>query len=383
MTWFIDVVQVAPLAVITAPEKRCGKSQLLFLLGRLVNRPLTASNISPAALFRAIDAWQPTLLVDEADAFMRDNEELRGLLNCGHTRESAYTVRVVGENFVPTKFNVWGAKALAGIGHLADTLMDRAITLELRRKLPDENVERLRYAEPNLFTSLASKLARFADDYRNAVRHSRPQLPPSLNDRAQDNWEPLLAIADQAGGAWSGLARDAALKLSGSEQEAVSLSAELLADIREVYEHNKRGDRIFVADLLLALTSDDLKPWATYNRGKPMNPRQLAKRLEGYGISSQQMRIGADNKKGYEWSLFADAFSRYLDTSAPPSEKSETPKQNAQNQMAAMVPAVSEPLKRFETNNANETREGLPILDCFDVSDKSGFLGGTVVEVTL
>ena len=101
MTWFMDVVQVAPLAVITAPEKRCGKSQLLFLLGRLVARPLTASNISPAALFRSIDAWKPTLLVDEADAFMRENEELRGLLNCGHTRDSAYILRVVGEDFAP------------------------------------------------------------------------------------------------------------------------------------------------------------------------------------------------------------------------------------------------------------------------------------------
>ena len=71
MTWFMDVVQVAPLAVITAPEKRCGKSQLLFLLGRLVHRPLAASNITPAALFRAVDAWKPTLLVDEAELARR------------------------------------------------------------------------------------------------------------------------------------------------------------------------------------------------------------------------------------------------------------------------------------------------------------------------
>lgn len=106
MTWLMEVVQVAPLAIITAPEKRCGKSQLLFLLGRLVSRPLTASNISPAALFRSIDAWKPTLLVDEADSFMRENEELRGLLNCGHTRDSAYIVRTVGEDFTPRKFNV-------------------------------------------------------------------------------------------------------------------------------------------------------------------------------------------------------------------------------------------------------------------------------------
>ena len=98
MTWFMDVVQIAPLAVITAPEKRCGKSLLLFLLGRLACRPLTASNISPAALFRCVDAWSPTLLVDEADAFVRENEELRGLVNCGHTRDGAYVVRTVGDD---------------------------------------------------------------------------------------------------------------------------------------------------------------------------------------------------------------------------------------------------------------------------------------------
>ncbi|MBK8318826.1 MAG: hypothetical protein IPL05_09715 [Betaproteobacteria bacterium] len=167
MTWFMDVVQVAPLAVITAPEKRCGKSQLLFLLGRLVHRPMAASNITSAALFRAVDAWKPTLLVDEADAFMKDNEELRGLLNCGHTRDSAYIIRVVGDDHTPKRFNVWGAKALAGIGHLADTIIDRSIVLELRRKLPHEEVLRLRHAEPGLFDDLSAKLARFAIDTRN------------------------------------------------------------------------------------------------------------------------------------------------------------------------------------------------------------------------
>ncbi len=144
MTWFIEVIDVAPLAVITAPEKRCGKTLLLSLLGRLSARAITASNISPAALFRTIDAWSPTLLIDEADAFMRENEELRGLLNSGHTRDSAYVIRTVGESFTPTKFSTWGAKALAGIGHVADTLMDRAVILELRRKLPHEKVERIR-----------------------------------------------------------------------------------------------------------------------------------------------------------------------------------------------------------------------------------------------
>jgi putative DNA primase/helicase len=172
MTWFIEVVQVCPLAVITAPEKRCGKSQLLALLGRLVCRPITASNISPAALYRAIDAWKPTLLIDEVDACMKDNEELRGIINSGHTRDSAYVIRTVGDTFTPTKFSTWGPKALSGIGHVADTLMDRAIILELRRKLSHENVDRLRYAEPELFENLAAKLSRFAIDYSEKVRQA-------------------------------------------------------------------------------------------------------------------------------------------------------------------------------------------------------------------
>lgn len=318
MTWFIDVVQVAPLAVITAPEKRCGKSQLLFLLGRLSARAITASSISPAALFRTIDAWNPTLLIDEADAFMKDNEELRGLLNSGHTRDSAYVIRTVGESFTPTKFNTWGAKALAGIGHVADTLMDRAVILELRRKLAHEEVERIRHAEPNLFDDLRSKLARFAEDCSVQVRHARPPLPNSLNDRAQDNWEPLLAIAMTASSEWLKIGTTAALKLSGGESASLTVGTELLSDIQEILVE-KEVDRITTAELIKALCADDEKPWATYNRGLPIKPRQLANKLKGYDIHSKTIRIGFDTAKGYERNQFEDAFFRYIPLSPPPS----------------------------------------------------------------
>ena len=316
MTWFMDVVQVAPLAVITAPEKRCGKSQLLFLLGRLVYRPLTASNISTAALFRTIDAWRPTMLVDEADSFMKENEDMRGLLNSGHTRDGAYIIRVVGDDHEPKRFNTWGAKALAGIGRIADTLMDRAVVLELRRKLLHEQVVRLRYAEPELFETLAEKLCRFAEDHQEAVRKARPDLPAMLNDRAQDNWEPLLAIADVAGGQWPSLARAAALKLSGTSDSSVTIGVELLSDIQEIFG-TKRVDRITTADLILFLCHDDEKPWATYNRGFPIKPRQVARKLSEYGIKSNTIRVGPSTAKGYKLDQFAETFLRYL--TSPPS----------------------------------------------------------------
>jgi putative DNA primase/helicase len=356
MTWFIDVVQVAPLAVITAPEKRCGKSQLLFLLGRLVLRPLAASNITPAALFRAVDAWKPTLLVDEADAFMRDNDELRGLLNCGHTRDSAYIVRVVGDDHVPRRFNVWGAKALAGIGHLSDTVMDRAITLELRRKLPTEEVLRLRHAEPGLFEDLASRLARFAEDNRDALRRCRPDLPAVLNDRAQDNWEPLLAIAETAGGDWPELARRAALKLSGREEDGGTVGNELLADIREIFE-TKRMAKISTADLIAELCADDEKSWSTYNRGKAITPKQFGKKLKDYGISSKPIRIGYEVAKGFDRGQFEEAFTRYL--TFPPTES-----------VTRLQPSNGEGLRVTETESCNgnknlsATLEALPNKAC-------------------
>jgi putative DNA primase/helicase len=309
MTWFIDVIQVAPLAVITAPEKRCGKSLLLSLLGRLSARAITASSITPAALFRTIDSWHPTLLIDEADAFMKDNEELRGLLNSGHTRDNAYVIRTQGENFTPTRFNTWGAKALAGIGQLSDTLMDRAVVLELRRKLPHEEVDRIRHAEPDLFDVLRTKLARFAEDYRDQVRQAQPPLPESLNDRAQDNWEPLLAIAMTAGNYWLKIGCVAALKLSGGEHGSQTTGCELLSDIREIFIDR---DRISSAELITLLCNDEEKPWGTFNRGKPISPRQVARRLREYGIHSHTIRIGVDTAKGYVIDQFKESFSRYL-----------------------------------------------------------------------
>lgn len=364
MTWFIDVIEVAPLAVITAPEKRCGKTKLLLLLGKLSARAITASSISPAALFRTIDAWNPTLLIDEADTFMKDNEQLRGLLNSGHTRDSAYTIRCEGDDHTPKKFNTWGAKALASIGHVADTLMDRAIVLELRRKLAHEEVDRIRYAEPGLFDDLRAKLTRFADDYSDKVRKARPPLPNALNDRAQDNWESLLAIAMTASNAWLKIGTTAALKLSGSESANQTIGIELLSDIKEIFEE-KQVDRISTAELIKALCVDDEKPWATFNKGFPIKPRQLATKLKGYGIHSKSIRIGTyATPKGYERNQFKDAFIRYI--TPPPQNICHTP----QTATSAGL-SVADSILQGDAKNINATAITATSKDCGVVADKT------------
>jgi putative DNA primase/helicase len=319
-TWFIDVVQVAPVGLITAPERACGKTQMLSLMARLSYRPLPpASSISASSLFRLIEDYQTTLFLDECDNQLRDNPDMLLLLNSGHTRESAQVIRseAIGDEFVPCRFSTWGAKALSGIsqnhgsGKLHETLLSRSIPIEMRRKLPHETVDRIRNAEPGLFDDLRSKLARFADDYRDKVRHARPPLPEALSDRQQDNWEPLLQVAMVAGGDWLQIGIEAALKISGSEDGTKSIGEELLADIQEVFESQKI-DRISTVDLLKSLCADDERPWSTYNRGLPIKPRQLASKLAGYGIHSKNVKINFGVLKGFTLDQFAEAFKRYI-----------------------------------------------------------------------
>jgi len=381
-TWLIDHVQVASLAIITAPEKRCGKSQLLNLIGKVCCRPLVASNISPAAVFRVIEAYNPTLLIDEADSFFRENEELRGVINSGHTRQSAYVIRTVGEDHEPKQFSTWGAKAICGIGKLPDTIVDRAIVLELRRKLPTESVERLRYAEPGLFDRLASKLARFASDVGSDIAIARPQLPDALNDRAQDNWEPLLAIADIAGDHWPTMARSTALKFAGMEQESSSLSAELLTDIRSVFDE-RQSDRIATADLLQALTGDDIKPWATYNRGKPMSPRQLVKQLKSYGIFPKTIRVGSETAKGYLHLDFDDVFQRYLAIAGDSPKNSVTSSQTPETSINTETCSVTNQQKQADQKSAFVTPNLLNNNTCYDVTAKTGGDGVKIVAIEI
>jgi hypothetical protein len=353
LTWFIDVVDVAPIANITAPEKRCGKTVLLGVLTRLCCRPLAVSNIAPAALFRAIELWQPTLLIDEVDAFLAEHDEARGILNAGFTRDSAFVIRCVGDEHTPTRFNVWGAKALCGIGKIADTLADRSIPLRLRRKKNGESTVKIRHANALEFAQLGGQLARFAIDNREAVRQARPAEIEGLNDRANDCWEPLLAVTEIAGGDWPRLARSAALSLHGLEEDAPSIGAELLACIREAFD-NRHTDKLSTADLLDALAENDESPWATWNRGKPMTPHQLAKRLGEFSITSNTVRIGIKTPKGYRLEQFSEAFERYLCsdtpnvTATPPQPSNHGP--YSQSASATPRPSVA-PSKSLKASN--------------------------------
>jgi putative DNA primase/helicase len=368
--WFVDVIQCAPIALINAPERACGKTQLLTVLAKLAPRSAQASSISPSVLFRMIEKYRPTLFIDEVETILKDNEDLRGLINAGHTRDSAKVWRSVakGDDFEPKCFSVWGMKAIAGINaiKLAETVTSRSIVFELRRMKAEERLTRLRHAETGLFDDLAAKLARFADDYSVQVQQSRPHLPDELGDRDQDNWEPLLQIASVASGHWPDTAIKAALKLSGASNSTQSTGNELLADIQGIFETNKTL-KISTAELIKALCEDEEASWATYNRGKPLTPRQLSTRLSIYGISSKTIRINPyDTAKGFEVEQFNDAFARYLvDPQKLPSQGN-----NPQEASNLEQPTVTDMQIVTVTNSINVTPEINADVACYAVTNK-------------
>lgn len=311
---------ISPVLAITSPEKRCGKSTLLDWLARLVNKALTAANISAAAVFRTVDVCHPTLLIDEGDSFLGGTgDELRGILNSGHSRNGAYVIRCTGEDSEPRRFSTWGPKAVALIGKLDgrySTLADRSIEIQLRRKLPAEKLLKLRHADEGQFESMARKCARFALDHGAALGKARPDIPDCLHDRAADNWEPLLAIADAAGGHWPRLARSVALALSGgadtSEAAGDSLGVQLLTDLRRHFDE-RAAAAYSTAELLQYLNDIDDAPWCGFSKGKAMTARHLSRLLRPYGIIPQTVRLsGTSTAKGYHVADFSDAFSRYL-----------------------------------------------------------------------
>jgi hypothetical protein len=320
-TYLVDLFNASPLAIINAPEKECAKTLFQDVLARMSFRSLSASNVTAAAMFRSVELWRPTMFFDEADTFFRDNKDLQGMINAGYNRGGkVIRIDTSNDSLLPRPYSVYGAKSIAGIAlekHLPDATMSRGIIFTMRRKLASETVTRLRDAESSLFENLSSKLMRFADDYAEQIQNARPTLPTKLGDRNLDNWEALLVIASCASEEWWVRANKAALILSRKTNESVSTSNELLADIQQVFEARAGKDqdtnKISSNDLINALMAIEDAPWATYNKGRPISPRQLSKLLNSYGIKSKSIRFGKfDTPKGYRLEQFADMFARFL-----------------------------------------------------------------------
>ena len=313
----------APRLDITSPVKRCGKSRLLDIIEATCYRPLLTVNISPAALVRSIGADPPTLLLDEADTVFGpkagdSHEDLRGILNAGHSRGRPYIRWDVSSRSLencPT----FAMAALAGIGALPDTITDRAVVVPMRRRAPGEIVDRYRErrdGEP--LRVLGERLGEWTRAHIDDLSKAEPDMP--VEDRAADTWEPLIVVADVAGGDWPARARRAALALTAEDDSDTTLGARLLADLRDVF-----GDRdaMHGETILDELHKIDEAPWADYF-GHALNARDMARLLKPYGVASVQVKLAGEGRKGYRREHLYDPWQRYLPPLPGVSETSAT-----------------------------------------------------------
>ena len=332
-TYLVDVFLISPRLGVTSPAKQCGKTTLFDVLAALVLRGLSTANISPAVVFRVVEMYRPCLLIDEADTFLGVSDELRGVLNSGH-RKGGQVLRAVGDDHEPRAFSTYGPCAIALIGALPDTLHDRSVRIDLKRRLKTEHIEPFSLNRTDHFVVLARKAARWAADNAERVGEIEPVMPDGIVNREADNWRPLLAIAEAAGGDWPERAQKAA-KSAADSGEAVGRTEVLLADIKAIFKRStmppadkndparifqkvpdgfRKGepDRIASSDLVEALVELEGHPWAEMGKlRKPLNQNRLARMLKPLGIAPETIRIGEETLKGYFVHVFDDAFERF------------------------------------------------------------------------
>ncbi|OIJ96713.1 hypothetical protein BIV25_17305 [Streptomyces sp. MUSC 14] len=313
--------QHAPRLAVVGPAKRCGKSRLLDVLTETVHEPMLTINTTPAAVFRSITEEPPTLLVDEADTIFgtpkqaEKNEEMRGLLNAGHQR-NRFVTRVVGNDHTPHRFATFAMAALAGIGDLPDTIMDRSVVIRMRRRAEGEHVKpfRSRRDIPALH-DLRDRIAAWARPLLDEAADLEPEMP--VEDRAADTWEPLVIVADLAAGSWPRRAREACARMVTSEVEVEEEhpgGARILADIRRVFVAQREVDSLSTDELLHHLRQDAESPWAEWGRNG-LTARDLAKMLGQFGIKPGNVRLAdGTQRKGYMRNKFLDAWRRYCPT---------------------------------------------------------------------
>src|SRR5215212_5110387 len=314
---------------IRSAEKRSGKTRLLETLSLLVARPWLTGRVTSAVLVRKVAAEMPALLLDESDAAFKGDREyaetLRGVLNAGFRRGGVASLCIgQGANLTYKDFPVFCPKAIAGIGTLPDTVADRSIPIELRRRRPSERVERfrLRKGGPEALP-LQKAAARWAQAHLEALVEAEPELPEELDDRAQDIIEPLLAIAEEGGGAWPVRARDAAVALLTGEhrEDSASLGVRLLRDCRTAFD--KRGeDSLATGKLLERLRAPEDAPWRAL-QGEALDASRLARMLKPYGIRPKKLREGEGTFRGYCRAWFEDAWARYLPADPEDPEQGE------------------------------------------------------------
>ena len=312
-TYYVDAFDRTPYLHISSAEKRSGKTLLLEILALLVYNPWFTSNASTAAIARKIASARPTVLIDEADTFLLGTGEradlLRGILNAGFAKNGTYSRVCSGGEVVD--LSVFSAKVIAGLECLPDTVADRSIPIKMKRATVEEQRRRYdRHEVEHVASGLRAQL--LAHTEGSPPGFLRPALIEQLNDRQNDIVEPLMAIANLAGGTWPEKARAALLELFTTDaEEYQNTGTQLLADIRDIFDE-AGCEGIQTKELIRQLRGREESPWSDYHHGKALTANALAQVLKPYKIQTRVWWEVGRTVRGYQRRDFEDAWRRYL-----------------------------------------------------------------------
>lgn len=318
-----EVATHSPILLVTSAEPESGKTTLLSIVSYLAPRAIASVEISGAALYRSIQLWRPSFIVDEFDSVLSgtddDKQTLRSIINSGHVRGQG-VIRCEGDDKRPERFETFAPKALGMIGKkLPPATLGRCIIVELQRRLKNEAIDRFAHQDDAELGDLRRRLRRWSMDSADALSGD---VSTPFDNRRADNWRLLLGIADLCSGVeeWGDKARAAAVKLESST-DTTSPQVQCVIHIKRIFEEDK-CEAILSATLVVRLKEDLEAPWAEWNRGKGLSQKGLADLLGGrrrgqgnrggFGIYSVDVHLPGDiHGKGYHRSQFEQIWLRY------------------------------------------------------------------------
>jgi Protein of unknown function (DUF3631) len=320
-SWIHEHATYSPILFVTSPERESGKTTLMGVISFLVRRSLISVGISAPALYRSIEKWHPTFVIDEADEAFVDNPDLRQVVNSGWTRGQG-VVRCEPDTHEPRKYTTFCPKAIAMKGKRApDTLRSRVIDIDMVRRTEAEPVVDFAHIDDDGFRRLRSRLARWAADSGVTLGLASPAMPAGFMNRLAANWKLIFAIADSLGDEAGQRARVAAGTIHGIT-DLTSAGVLILEDIKL---HFGRSTLEYVTskNLIEAITADPERPWAEWSRGKPITEKGVADLLREFQIHSRTVGPKGQQAKGYRKSQFTDAWQRWLNPKKEEGQKEE------------------------------------------------------------
>jgi hypothetical protein len=318
-TWVFDRFTITPRLALLSPVRGCGKTTLLALIELLVADPHRTDDISAAAVYHHLGHNpRACLLFDEADgADLLHNRTLRSVCNSGHRKGGGVSRYVGGWS---QRFPTFAPLALAAIGVLPLPLMHRSVLVNMQRRAPDAAGERLNEHAPE-WAAAREQIQKWA---ATCALEDDPEMPPSLHNRAADNWRVLLSIADSL--SHGEAARSAACELSANRPDE-DPGVVLLNDILTVFV-TKHVDRIASAELVneLIAVNDFWTDWRDERPGRKLTQGDLGRLLRPFHIRPKSIwpvdrTPSSRSRKGYTRDQFEAAWRSYCSGGTPAQPK--------------------------------------------------------------